>query len=398
MIASLLLAALAQTGAPVPAALPDAPAARAGIDLARSWLLEHQNPDGSWGHWRAPGAYDADWSNLETHLAFQAATTGLAVIALADAAAGADEPAATWSAWERGVDFLCQRAAAIKRPSDWDTDNVWAYSYGLAAMTAAAAHPRLAEPGQRERRAAVERTGHRLLELLADYQTPFGGWAYYADESLARRPYWTTSFLTAVNVLGMLDARALGWPVDEARLARAVEVVKASRLPSGAYVYTFGPFPRPGGLTDINQVRGSLSRIQVCNLALWKAGRAGFETGVGRPELELGLRQFFGEHRFLDLAYQRPIPHESWYSNSGYFYFFGHYYAAGVIEQLEPEARPAQAARLRQHLLKTQAADGSMFDFAMNQHGRPYGVAFALSALARTTPPAPPPPDRGGSR
>ncbi len=419
MILALLLTALPQDagtgGAPAPAqaspanATAEAPsagspatasAARAGITQARAWLLGHQNQDGSWGHWRNPGPYDGGWSNRETHRAWQAATTGLAVIALADAAEGADDitAAASWAAWERGVDFLCRRAAAIQRPSDWDTDNVWAYSYGLTAMTDAARRPRLALPGQEQRRAAVARAGRELLDRLAAYQTPFGGWSYYADESLAQRPYWTTSFLTAVNVLGLLEARALGWPVDAERLRRAVEVVKRCRLPNGAYTYTAGLFPSPGGATNIDQVRGSLSRIQVCNLALWRAGQEGFDTGVGAAELRTGLEQFYAEHRFLDLAYQRPIPHEAWYYNSGYFYFFGHYYAAGVIEQLPADERPALAPRLWRHLLKTQQGDGSMWDYAMNEHGRPYGVAYALSALARTTPPAPTGPATGRSR
>ncbi|RMH02503.1 MAG: hypothetical protein D6702_08605 [Planctomycetota bacterium] len=381
---ALLTLALAQAPAPAPGPDP----ILAGLEQARSWLLAHQEEDGAWGHWRNPGPYDDAWSNLETHRSWQAAVTGLAVIALADSAeAGPDPPReACRRAWTRGLRFLCRRLPELRRPSDWDTDVVWAWAYGLAALTRSARHPWLDHPDARDLRSEVETVGRFLLERLAAYQTPLGGWAYYADETLARRPYWTTSFVTAVVVLGLLDARELGWPVEEDRLARAVACLEHCRLPNGAYAYSDGPLPAVDGALDIDQVRGSLSRIQVGNLALWRAGRAGIGAGLPREELVRGLRLFLAEHRFLDLAYQRPIPHEAWYFNSGYFYFFGHFYAAGVVEALGPEARAEFGPKVARHLLKVQEADGSMFDFAMNSFGRPYGVAFALSALARLRP------------
>jgi len=386
MIAALLLAT--QVVHP-----PSAADARRAMERGRAWLLAHQNEDGSWGGWGDPGAYDGEWSNPETHRSWQAGTTGVACIGLLDCPANPP----TQRAIDRGLDFLLAHAM-VKRPSDWDTDNVWAYVYGLAALVRAAADPRYAGEDSTARRMAFREGGERLMDRLNAYQTPQGGWAYYADETKAERPFWANSFTTAVVVLDLLQARSLGWNVDSRRLARAVGILEHCRLPSGAYTYNVEPFPTPGGPGNIDQVRGSLGRIQVCNLALYRARRAGFQTPIGLPELREGLRAFFGEHRFLDLAFQRPIPHEAWYYNSGYFYFFGHHYAAGVLAALPAADRARWAPQLWRHILKTQDPDGSMFDYYMNDYGRPYGVGFAISALARTLPPAPAAPAPARSR
>ena len=59
-----------------------------------------------------------------------------------------------------------------------------------------------------------------------------------------------------------------------------------------------------------------------------------------------GLDAFFEHHRFLDIARGKPIPHEAYYQNSGYFYFFGHFYAAGVLELLNPAEQVRYRSRL----------------------------------------------------
>lgn len=357
---------------------PSRAEAESGLAAAVDWLLAHQNDDGSWGHWSHPGPYDGGWSNLETHLSWQIACTALGAMALMDA--GLDETRA--AAVDRALDHL-GRAADVRRPNDWDTDQVWAWSYGLVGLAQAAAHERYRAPEQRARARAFEGMGTRLLRRLDAYQTPSGGWAYYDEEVKTVPPMWATSFSTAVVVLGMLDAQALGWPVDPRRLRAAVGTVRHCRLPNGAYTYSVEPISTPGGLTNIDQAQGSLARIQSNNLALWLGEDAG-GSRLAEADLRAGLDAFFREHRFLDVAYGRPHPHEAYYYNSGYFYFFGHYYAARVIEQLPAAQRAHYAPLLWRHVLKTQERDGSSEDFKMNEHGRAYSTAFAAAALARS--------------
>ena len=59
--------------------------------------------------------------------------------------------------------------------------------------------------------------------------------------------------------------------------------------------------------------------------------------------IETGLEQFMEQHRFLDVARMRPIPHEGYYANAGYFYFYGHYHAALAINCLPEAEREAWA-------------------------------------------------------
>ena len=369
-----------------PAPLPDRPAIHDSIAKGVEHLLAAQNEDGSFGSWNEP-AHEF-WSNPHTHFAWIAATTGLGVMTFLDL----PESERVLKAADRAVAFLVEQSP-LQRPSDWDVDNTWGYIYGLQALSVALQHPRYADTPRRED--MIEKAGH-YLEGLAQTQSPDGGWGYYDFETLAQRPSWSTSFMTAVGILAMLDAKAAGLPVEEERLARAVRALERCLLPTGAYTYSVNAFPRPGGLEWIDQTKGSLSRIQVGNLALVLAG----SDKVDHDDLLKGLDEFFEHHRFLDVARKKPYPHEAYYANSGYFYFFGHYYAARILELLPVAEKVRYQARLAREVVKTQEADGSMWDFYINTYHKAYGTSFGVMTLLRTLPQEEPvaPPPRPGRR
>lgn len=341
-----------------------------------NWLLRNQNPDGSWGSHKNPllGGFDEFFVNPETHRSWTVATTSLGCMAMFEAP-HSDE---TIRAFEKGIGYILDNAL-VKRPSEWDTDNVWAYVYSLPALARAYKHPTPGLASQRERIAEIT-VG--VLEKMKESQTPNGGWGYYDFEVYAHPGAWATSFTTAVGLIGLLDVKEAGMAVDERMLRGAVAAVKRCRLPSGAYTYSVNATPSPGGLEWIDQIKGSLSRIQVCNLALLRAGE-----NITQDDLRTGLDHFFKQHKFLDIAYQKPIPHETYYYNSGYFYFFGHYYAAEVIERLPEGERGRYRASLQREIVRRQESDGSMWDFHISSFGRPYGVAFGVLGLNRTIPP-----------
>jgi hypothetical protein len=135
----------------------------------------------------------------------------------------------------------------------------------------------------------------------------------------------------------------------------------------------------PRRLGSIDRINGSLGRIQVCNLARLRAG-----DEVPQRELRDGIASFFREHRFLDIAAHKPVPHEAFYQNSGYFYFFGHYYAAQVIELLPADERTALWPQLRHEIIKMQQKDGSMWDYDHHAYDRPYGTAYGVMTLQRS--------------
>lgn len=338
------------------------------------FLLNNQEANGAWGSQRNAGiGIDEFWSNPETHRSWQVAVTGLGLLTMSEAGQSDAEA----RAYLRGVEFLINNAASIKRPSEWDTDNTWAYVYALQALAHACTRTEPNAPN-RER---FREIGQAMIQKLDETQTPNGGWGYYDFEVYAHPGSWATSFMTAVAVLALYDAKDVGLTVDPKRLEAAARAVERCRLPNGAYTYSVDAIPSPGRMEYINQVKGSLSRIPVCNLALLRAGRP-----VRQETLRAGLDQFFKEHKFLDIAFQKPIPHETYYYNSGYFYFFGHYYAAQVIALLPKEDQDRYWPQLQEHIVKTQESDGAMWDYPMNSYHRPYGTAFSMMALHRSLP------------
>jgi hypothetical protein len=347
---------------------------QAALQRGLEFVLHSQNGDGSWG-----GAADSittwsgeTWSNPESQRSWRVATTGLCCLALLEVG----ESDQALAAADRAVTYLITNAD-VKRPSEWDTTDCWAHIYALQALAAAYGH--MGNVGD-ERHAAVRQAAELHLERLTRSQSLSGGWGYLEfDPPRTARPQWATSFTTAAGIVALVEARHQGLAVDEALLQRAVRAVRRCRLPNGAYTYSVQAITHPRNIGSIDRVNGSLGRIQACNLALLLAG-----DDVGVERLQRGIEVFFREHRFLEIAMHRPIPHEAFYQNSGYFYMFGHYYAARVIEHLPPEDQRAYWPRLQYEILKIQQQDGSTWDYDMHAYDKPYGTAFGLMALGRS--------------
>jgi hypothetical protein len=160
-------------------------------------------------------------------------------------------------------------------------------------------------------------------------------------------------------------------------LARAAGYVRACQMPDEAYSYDLTPIPRISGGEHINRIKGSLGRTQVCNWALASIG----DPSVPADKLRAGIERFFEHHEFLRVARMRPIPHEGYYLNAGYFFLFGHYYAALAIELLPEPEREAWRQQLRARLLAVQRPDGSFCDFLGSSYLVTAGTAFAALAL-----------------
>ena len=101
-------------------------------------------------------------------------------------------------------------------------------------------------------------------------------------------------------------------------------------------------------------------------------------------QLVWGLEQFVQHHKFLDVARNKPIPHEAYYANAAYFYLFAHYYAAQVLRTLPENRRGAFAPFVQAGILKTQQKDGAMWDFWIANNTKPYGTAFGVMGLDHT--------------
>lgn len=343
-------------------------AAIAGIDRALEFLVTTQNPDGSWGSKSSDTTMEMVFS-IETHYAWNVAAHGLATMALLRA----KETPVRRAALDKAVRWLCNCRMTM-RGSNWDNDAVWGWLYGTVAMTDIAQDPRFATD---EWRGPVGHRGREFAGWLAKNQEPLGGFGYYDDPPYTRRPKWGTSFSTASVLPALGMAMQLGWIEDGEVRDRAATYVRRCRLPNGAYEYDLSPVPRMNGGEHINDVKGSLGRIQACNWALRRCG----DPGITDAMIKKGLESFFEHHRFLSVARMRPIPHEAYYMNAGYFFYFGHYYCGLAIELLPAEQRDVFRRQLRAKLLETQRADGSYCDFLGSSYMVTASTAFATLGL-----------------
>lgn len=341
------------------------------MNKAVRYLLEKQNPDGSWCSNAIETLSEAAFGfSLETWYCFKIGANGLAIQALL----AIDETPKSRAALEKAVAYMCEMRMPL-RGNEWDVDYAWSNVEGFAALVEAAKDPRFAAEPWKSR---IAKRALEFYALLEKTQDPMGGWGYYEGVVVSRRPTWSTSFTTASVLPALADAqKVLGWKVDPKVVEKAVNYVKRCALPNGAYEYDLNPIPRISGGEHINQVKGSLGRIQVCN---WARRRAG-DASVTDDKIRAGLEAFFDEHKFLDEARLRPIPHEGYYAVAAYFYFFGHCYAGQVIELLPAAERETWHAKLRAEIAKCQWNDGSFMDFLGSSHMQIASTSFAILAL-----------------
>ncbi len=362
-------AASTQDQDPPPA--PDGEAAITAIHKGLRFLLNTQNVDGSWGGVKN-ATFTSAFGNPATYKAWQIGASALATRSLIELGTTKDQFAAT----DLALKFLMANSNPV-RPAEWDVDNNWALIYGLDTLARALQHPRYLEsPLTPELRKAAE----TMLLGLAKYQSPRGGWGYYSDSNSGWRPDWATSFTTAAALLALTEAKAAKLPVPEKVYRTAIKAVERARLPTGAYAYEVSALPRHLYSESIDQIKGSLGRIQVCNLALYKAG----SPLVTTQTLKEGLQHFVKHHKFLAVARNKPIPHEAYYANAAYFYLFAHYYAAQVMRALPPESQATFTPAIRDGILTSAQKDGSMWDFWIASNTKAYGTAFGVMGLGWT--------------
>ena len=335
---------------------------RRGVEF----LIANQQPEGFWGTGLETRGFEVFHMVPGTHDAQRVATTALCVMALREA--GAKE------AHDKGLKWLVEHGEA-RRDHGSLMYNIWAHTYALQALSLELQLPpgQQAQPADRMRRAAQWH-----LDRLERYEVYLGGWNYYDFESQTQRPSMeATSFGTAAGLVALWEARRAGLNVPEKLVSRAFRRLEEMRLPNGAYLYSGDMRYHPRH--PANFVRGSVGRTQACNDALWL-----FESKkVGGPQVRDGLEMFFREHDYIDMGRKRQYPHESWYMTAPYYYYFGHYYTARLIERLGPSAQAQYGPLLANTIVPHQEPDGSWWDYAMWDYHKPYGTAFSIMTLLR---------------
>ncbi|MEW6744844.1 MAG: prenyltransferase/squalene oxidase repeat-containing protein [Planctomycetota bacterium] len=356
-------------------AAPSSPAEPPAIDVRRAteeavgWLLEKQKPRGCWGSFETRRVSEVLASVPGSHHAFRVATTALCVIALSDSPF---QPPAARRAIDKGIDYLLEHYA-VQRPNGMELYNVWAFGYTLQCFG-----EHLVKHPDDQRAAALREACRRLIDKVALYQCLDGGWGYYDFNAQTLHPSFTSmSFTTATVLVGLDRAQRAGVELPPRVIERALTLLERARTPAGTFVYddALRLVPRMG----INQAKGAACRTPLCQYALELFGKTVKTSDKVNALEELLVRQT----RFQKIASRRPIPHEAWYQISGYFYLYGHAYAAYALERQPAEVQHRLWPALFRSLLHCRQPEGSFWDYPLYSYSKEYGTAFALIALSR---------------
>ncbi|MEM9236768.1 MAG: hypothetical protein AAGB14_08320 [Verrucomicrobiota bacterium] len=343
-----------------------------GVDF----LIADQNPNGSWGGPTRTKGLNIYAPIPGAHHAFRAGASGLALSGLIDS--GDTRPEAI-AAIEKGAAWTKEALPKLRRADQTTTYNVWGHAYGLRAIT------RLYQRETDEvAKAEWKALADQQIELLNRYEDLNGGWGYLDlfDGLTTRRPTGTTTaFTTATVLLAMFEAReVMGVELSEKTLRSSLASIERQRTPDFSYVYSHDHrmYPRGG----INRPAGSLARSQACNAALKVFG----DDKVTPEIIERWAKRFIDREGFLSIGRKRPVPHETHFQISGYFYYYGVFYFTESVRLLPEESQAGHARKLAEVILFRQEKDGSWWDYPLYDYHQPYGTGYSLMALAWCRP------------
>ena len=343
------------------------------------FLLQDQNKDGSWGTAQRTKDLNIFAPVPGSHQAFRSAVTALCVAALIETGA-VDRDADAALAVDRGGDWLLQNLPNLRRADAMAIYNVWSHGYGIHALVdmlrRAAQDPQRAEE--------IKECLATQIDLLRRYESVDGGWGYYDFKVGAKRPSSdSTSFVSATVLIAFHEAREMGIEIPQDLSSRAIATLHRQRKRDFSYSYEEDLKMRP--MMPVNRPGGSLGRSQACNLALRLWG----DKTITDTVLTDWLDRLVTRNGWLSIGRKRPIPHESWFQVAGYFFYYGHYYAALCLGQLDAANAARYRGDLAAILLPLQEKDGSWWDFPLYNYHQQYGTAFALMSLHRCRKPSP---------
>ncbi|MEM6654345.1 MAG: hypothetical protein AAF596_00950 [Planctomycetota bacterium] len=366
---------------PKPITPPEAEELQAAIDRGVDFLLADQRPDGRWGSAEKTKGLNIYSPVPGAHHAFRSAVTGLAVSALIEAEPTLDSQRAARvaEAIDRGRDWMFEHSAGVRRANADALYNTWGHAFALHGFVRL--YHRAA--GDDDLRARIVEAAQQQADLLSRYSYLNGGWGYYDFTAHTQVPGGSpNSFTTATGLIALHEARELGVTYPESKVEKGVESLLRQRFPDFSYAY--GEYlmrmPRMG----INRPAGSLGRSQACNLALrYLEEEVTGETLVTDDVLKTWLNRLYARNGWLSIGRKYPVPHEAPFGVAGYFYYYGHFYAALTLELLPDAERVYFQDHLAHLLLPLQEKDGSWWDYPFYNYHQQYGTAMAILSLRR---------------
>lgn len=335
------------------------------------YLLNSQNKNGSWGSPTNTKQLNIYAPVPGAHHAFRMGATSLALAALIELEP--EYPDSTASI-DRAEKWMLEYLPKLRRATPTAIYNVWGHAYSIQAL----AHMHHRHSDSAEWKTKIEKLIESQFDMLSRYESVDGGWGYYDFRYGTKRPSSSSiSFVSATALVSFAEAREIGMTPPKKVIDRAVASLHRQRKKDFSYMY--GEYLKTRPMYHINRPGGSLGRSQACNLALRLWG----DDAITNDVIVAWLNRLFSRNGWLDIGRKRPIPHESWFAVAGYFYYFGHYYAALSFDQIPESQRPELQAHMAKLMLDRQEKDGSWWDYPLYAYHQPYGTGFALMTLSR---------------
>lgn len=342
------------------------------ISRGVSFLVDTQHSNGSWGSARQTKGLNIYAPVPGAHHAFRTAVTAMGVMALIESGrADSGEPR---QALEAGIEFLLQELPRVRRATADTLYNVWTHCYGIQALVLI-----LERSEHEEERKQVVELIRNQIDRLIRYESVNGGWGYYDFNVGAAKPSSSpTSFTTASILVALKRVEGIpGVEVPQRIIDRAVATINRQRKADLSYMYAEYLKHRP--MYPVNRPGGSLARSHACNYAL----RIWGDSSITNQDIDGWLEKLESRNGWLDIGRKRPVPHEAWFQVAGYFFYYGHYYAALCLELLPPDAAAKHGNFIAGIMLRNQEKDGSWWDFPFYSYHKPYGTAYAILTLVR---------------
>lgn len=362
-----------------PPTLPEIEASSEGqiysaIDRGVRFLIEDQNSNGSWGSPTRTKGLNIYAPVPGAHHAFRAATTSLGIMALIEV--DSDNPDAAQSL-DRAEAWLLEQLTRLRRADGTAIYNVWGHAYSIQALVRM--HGRHSEDAEKQK--TIVDLIRRQFDMLSRYESVDGGWGYYDFRYQANKPTSDSiSFVNGTVLIAFAEAKAIGIDPPQRIVDRAIAAIHRQQKIDFSYMY--GEYLKYQPMRGINRPGGSLGRSQCCNCALRMWGDEKITDNV----IKNWIYRLYVRNGWLDIGRKRPIPHEAWMQVAGYFYYYGHFYAALCLDQLPPSERGPYKPLLAQLMLNRQEKDGSWWDYPLYDYHQPYGTSFALMTLHRCLP------------
>lgn len=386
------------TQGPKPAAITSLPNEEilASIERGVEFLVQSQRENGAWGSAESQRYYGITAPIPGAHEAFRTAVTSLAIAALIESAGQfeGERREVVQTAIEKGQDWLLEHGDELRRAAPdangqrrdshlhrrtFTLYSVWGHAYAIHAL--ALLHHRA--EGDEKLQAKLKSLIEYQVDRLRRCAFLNGGWGYYDMVARTKTPSGSPiSFTTATVLITLQEAAELGVEFPAELTQKALDSILRQRYPDFSYAY--GEYLRFYPRMDINRPGGSLGRSQVCNLAMRMYG----DPLVTDEVLTNWLNRLIARNGWLSMSRKRHIPGESPhfadFGVAGYFYYYGHYYAAMCVEELPESERPFYQDHLAAIIVPLQEKDGSWWDFLLYDYHQAAGTGMAVSTLVRT--------------